>query len=153
MVRLSASLPVRICASLWALLLVMALCTSVQAEEGKGTLTVSLNGFRDDNGMAMVSLYRTEVGFPFDAALAARKEGVLIVGGKAAVVFRDLAYGEYAVSMYHDEDMSGRLEKTVEGLPKEGVGLSNSPSGPPDFKKSAFTLKSPEMTVEIGVAY
>lgn len=135
------------------LLAVLLAALPAHAGGGRGTLTVNLTGFRNDDGLAMVSVFKSAEGFPYETRQAAARGAFLIRGGKAVAVFADLAHGEYAAAVFHDEDMSGRLPRNLLGIPQKGHGLSNMPQGLPDFKKSAFTLDSPEKSVEIRIQY
>ena len=139
----------------WFLFLLAAasLASSVLAADGKGALTVVMTGFRNDAGTAMVSVFGGSEGFPYETSRAVAKAGVAIENGRAVAVFPGLAYGTYAVAVFHDENGSGRLERNALGIPRQGYGLSNAPSGLPRFDKSAFSLEAPETTVRIPLKY
>lgn len=54
----------------------------------------------------------------------------------------DLASGDYAIALIHDENGNGRLD-TRFGIPIEGVGFSNNPRllfGPPSFAAARFAV-------------
>ena len=54
-----------------------------------------------------------------------------------------LPAGEYAFSVFQDEDNDGKLARNMFGLPKEPAGLSNNLRphfGPPRYKDAKFTL-------------
>jgi len=64
---------------------------------------------------------------------------------KFFAVFDGLEAGEYAVSLYQDENENGKLDvgKLVP-IPTEKYGFSNNPSttfGPPDFEDCKFKLE------------
>lgn len=64
--------------------------------------------------------------------------------GSTVVEVSDVAPGEYAVQAFQDENDSGRLERNLLGVPKEGVGFSNdAPIGVhgPKFQDAAFTVE------------
>jgi uncharacterized protein (DUF2141 family) len=134
---------------LWAVLL----ATSALAADSQGNLTVVLTGFRNDAGAAMVSVFQSPDGFPYETDKAVAKAKVAIKNGRAVAVFPGLAYGTYAVAAFHDQDLSGKLERNFVGIPKKGYGLSNSPPGLPGFAKSKFNLESPDQTVSIPISY
>jgi uncharacterized protein (DUF2141 family) len=51
--------------------------------------------------------------------------------------------GEYALSVFHDVNDDGKLERNFIGLPKEPAGLSNNlrpKFGPPRFKDAKFSV-------------
>ena len=56
--------------------------------------------------------------------------------------------GQFAVSIYHDENANGDFDKNALGLPAEHWGLSNNPKvrfGPPPVEKTLF-----DVTAESG---
>ena len=53
--------------------------------------------------------------------------------------------GEYTVSIYHDENENGELDKNFIGIPDEPYGVSlegKSMFGPPSYKDARFTLEN-----------
>ena len=60
------------------------------------------------------------------------------------VKWRDAPIGEYAISLYHDEDNNGKL-RTVLFIPKEGFGFSRI-QGPvlsrPKFSAASFVIEA-----------
>jgi outer membrane protein len=73
----------------------------------------------------------------------------LLPGGTAPGRIRDLASGEYALVVYHDENGNGRLDENFIGIPNEPLGFSNRywPQGPPTFTLAAFKLEADETRV------
>ena len=75
---------------------------------------------------------------------------------KAALVhFSDLAQGNYAVALIHDENANGKLD-TALMIPREGFGFSNNPAigfGPPKFAAARFAVGSGETTQSIKMKY
>lgn len=47
--------------------------------------------------------------------------------GKTEVVVKDVPPGTYAVIAHHDINRNGEVDRTLLGVPKEGVGFSRSP--------------------------
>jgi uncharacterized protein (DUF2141 family) len=63
--------------------------------------------------------------------------------GEVRLRFDNLAAGEYAVRVFHDEDGDGEMKKSGIGLPKEGYGFSNRAKarfGPPGWKAIAVDV-------------
>jgi outer membrane protein len=73
------------------------------------------------------------VDFPFD--------------GRAEYRLTDVPPGTYALLVYHDENVNGRVDRNFIGIPREPLGFSNGyrPKGPPSYRRAAFTLQ-PEQT-------
>ncbi len=62
---------------------------------------------------------------------------------KSTIIIKDLKPGKYGFRYFHDENMSGRLETNVLGIPREGYGFSNDavgPFGPKPFREWLFEL-------------
>jgi len=69
----------------------------------------------------------------------------LPVADKTVLVFRNLPAGSYAVSLFHDENGNGVMDRNVIGLPLERYGFSRdarATMGPPSFADAAFELKA-----------
>ena len=119
-------------------------------------LTVIVTGFKNNNGMAQISLYNKSGTIPDKNQNKYYKtKRISINNKKAKVIFTNLPVGKYAVSVYHDENNNHKLDRGL-FMPKEGVGLSNfhkfSLFNFPSFKKAAFLLKR-DKTVKINIIY
>ena len=84
-------------------------------------------------------------GYPTHLQHAYEAEWVELRKGQKAieVEFEGIPFGEYAVSVFHDENGNRRLERSMLGFPEEGVGFSNDQKvklSAPKFKKSKFKL-------------
>ncbi|MFO7956073.1 MAG: DUF2141 domain-containing protein [Candidatus Brocadiia bacterium] len=124
--------------------------------EGAGAIEVTVRGFRNAEGEVLVSLFSAAPGFPNDAERALRTRRVDAAVGTVTVRFEDVPYGEYAVSVLHDENANGRLDTGRLGIPAEGYGASNNPGarfGPPRYKDAAFRLREDVLEVDIELRY
>ena len=75
--------------------------------------------------------------------------------GEVHLVFENIPVGKYALSVYHDANVNGELDKNMIGIPKEGFGFSNDAMGmfgPPDFEKASFDWKGGQ-TLSIALRY
>lgn len=123
---------------------------------GSGTLIVELEGFRNNRGDVILSLFRTERGFPEDMDRAVKNAYSAIVDYRANVVFGNLPYGVYALSILHDENRNGKMDTTLIGIPKEGHGASNDAQrqfAPPKFEDARFILNSEELRIQAKIHY
>jgi len=71
-------------------------------------------------------------------------------------MFADVAPGEYAVSVFHDENSNGKLDRNFMGMPKEGVGASDDAVGhfgPPKYDDARFSYKGGRSVMAIHVKY
>jgi uncharacterized protein (DUF2141 family) len=134
------------CALLMVMLLPLLLLPALSAQSvNTGTLTVRVVNARNANGEIRVALFKDAQGFPGDASLAFRTQRAQIDPHtlSATVVFTEIPQGVYAVSVFHDENGNGRLDKNFVGIPKEEYGASNNPAkkmGPPAFDEAKFSL-------------
>lgn len=124
--------------------------------EGAGRLVVEITGLRNDAGEVFLSVYPGRQGFPNDITVAVVNRHQPIIDRQCRVVIDPLPYGEYAVSVLHDENLDGQMASTLLGIPKEGFGFSGNPKaklGPPDYDDVRFLLLSPEKTMTIVMQY
>jgi uncharacterized protein (DUF2141 family) len=120
--------------------------------ESRGNLIVNISGFPTSDGFAMVKLNNSEESYKAgeDAALALTK--IRVVDQQAQVVFTNLPYGWYGISIYQDENNNGTMDKNAMGIPKEAYGFSNNARGffgKPDYEDVKFELNSPEKQIAI----
>lgn len=118
-------------------------------------LTIALRGLRNTQGYLRLSLYdRPETFLQSQGRIARLK--VEVQASPMTVQFRDLLPGKYAVTVHHDEDGDGKLQRNFLGLPLEGYGFSNNAStmfGPPSFSATAILLGNEDTTITIVVRY
>lgn len=108
------------------------------------TLTVDAKALRITQGCFYFTLFKTEKGFP-DKPENAFKKGRLetLKSTSVSYAFTGLPAGTYAVSVFHDENCDGEMQKNALGIPLEGTGASNDARGrfgPPKFADAKFTL-------------
>lgn len=126
----------------------VALGVVVPAGTMAAEVQVTITGLRSTQGRIKAALFRGDEAFPVDYDAAYAVKLTRAVEG-ARIVFRDVPAGEYAVSLYHDENRSGKLDTNFIGMPKEGVGVSRNPKGrlgPPRFRDAVFTVPATSST-------
>ena len=120
-----------------------------------GNLTVVITGFKNNKGSASVALFDKADAFPKSPEKAVAIIYTKISDSKSVAVFEHLKAGEYAVSVYHDENDNKKLDANFFGIPKEGVGASNNARGhlgPPRYQDAKFIFKTNE-TISISIIY
>lgn len=125
---------------------------SPAASESNGILIVDISGFPSSDGFAMVALHNSEESYKKEGAAAFARTQTRIVDQKVQVVFTNLPYGWYGVSIFHDENGNGELDKNAMGIPKEAYGFSNNAKGffgKPAYKDVVFQLNSSEKRIDI----
>lgn len=129
----------------------IVLASALAGTAGTGKFIVEVNGIKIVKGTIMLALVDKEELFLTDKQpLKALK---LPVKDKSArFVIDSLAYGEYAVSVYQDENDNGKLDTRLFIIPKEPYGISNNaPSkyGPPKYAQAKFQLGQDSLKKEI----
>jgi len=109
----------------------------------QNNLTVKVSGLTDSKGTLMIALFNSPSDF-----LTSKAEGktVEIKGTSAEAVFENLPDGEYAITLFQDENDNKKLDLGNYGIPVEKYGFSNNidPAklmGPPSFDACKFELK------------
>jgi len=117
-------------------------------------LDVGIEGLRSDKGVVRVCLTRDPGHFPdCQSDPAARR--ATVPASDPEPQFAGLPSGDYAVSLFHDENANGRLDRLA-GIPTEGVGFSNNPRllfGPPRFVQARFTLTNRPLDEKVRLQY
>ena len=123
------------------LILTLAIATTGFIFAQKADLTVEMQNFKNNTGLAKVGLYNSEGTF---LGATFKKLESKINDKKAIVVFKDLPLGEYAISMYQDENLNDTMDKNFFGIPSEDYMASNNEKGfmgPPKYDKAKFVIK------------
>ncbi len=104
-------------------------------------LAVTVKGVRSDKGNIMAQLFKA------DAALGKAVQAAGTVQparlGTLELVFSNLAPGDYAVMLFHDENGNTKMDSNIVGIPTEGYGFSNDAKGsfgPPKFSAMKVTV-------------
>lgn len=104
-------------------------------------LEISLSGLRSDHGEVRLCVWHSATRFP-----GGKCDGDSIIVPAATpkvLVEVPLLPGDYAVSLLHDENANGKLDKNLLGIPTEGVGFSQNPRlafGPPTYAATRFDV-------------
>lgn len=119
----------------------MVLCmVSIAFAQSSATLKVKIQDIESDEGMLRVGLYDSAQNW-LEKAL--KSQSSTIVDGKCEVVFDNVPYGAYGISVYHDENNNGKMDKYLGFYPKENYACSNqAPAkyGPPEWKDAKFII-------------
>ncbi|GGC73611.1 DUF2141 domain-containing protein [Undibacterium terreum] len=124
----------------------------VSASSQAADITVNVKNLRSPNGALMLALFNSGEGFlQSDKQFSAQ---IISAAQQPAVaVFKNVPAGRYAVTVFHDENGNGKMDKNLLGIPTERYGFSNNATGtmgPPSFEQAAFTLKdNQEITIQL----
>ncbi len=121
-----------------------------------GRIVVTITNINRPGGVLGILLHNSKKGFPGKHELALVSQQKKYSGNSDRVVFENIPYGTYAISVAHDENGNGKLDANFIGIPKEGVGVSNNPKigmGGPKFDQCSFTLGEQELAMTILMKY
>ena len=114
----------------------------------KFSITVKMTGFNSNKGKVFIAVFNKKENF-----LGKRYKGgfTKIENKKATFTFEGIEKGEYAVSIFHDENDNDKMDTNFLGIPKEDYGCSNDAKGfmgPPKYDDAKFQLTE-NKTIEI----
>lgn len=135
----------------FALALLAALAAPTPA--WAATLEVTVGNLRSSRGTLRVSVCTEET---FLAEFCGINANVKAAAGELVVTFPDMPPGTYAVQAHLDEDDDARIGRTLLGIPKEGIGVSNDVPfrfRPPRFGDAAFRLDAAGGSIRLNLRY
>ncbi|MCB8994642.1 MAG: DUF2141 domain-containing protein [Bacteroidales bacterium] len=143
--------------SLFSIFAIIWFSFSAQAQaQSTGNIEIRITGLRNPKGKVSVNLFNQKDGFPDDPMKSFGWKTVSILPDTVVIVFEDLPYGTYAVSVLHDENGNGKMEKNFFGIPREGFAFSNNDTPrikSPSFSDAMIELKSPRMVSNLKMLY
>lgn len=132
----------------------MLVCLLLNATTQAADLQVTVSGFESTTGSVFVSVYDNKKDW-LSKNVVAKQQLVLAdaLQDDALTFTLRLVPGEYAVSLFHDENDNGKLDaRRPIPIPKEPIGLSNNKRprfGPPKYKHAKFQLLDEPMQLSI----
>jgi uncharacterized protein (DUF2141 family) len=136
------------------LLLILTLFAFTGMSKEENTLQLTVNKIKNNEGVVRVLLFKGSEGFPDELDKAHSNASIKIQNGKAIITFEGLAEGDYALSVFHDSQNTGKLRTNAFGVPRDGYGFSNNATGtfgPPSFDKASFKVTAGKNHVEIDL--
>jgi uncharacterized protein (DUF2141 family) len=137
------------------LLIMTGLAAASETPPPEPKLEIDVSNLRSTKGIILVCLTANPARFPDceggkDSRLMrvfANKPGPIIVKG--------LPPGRYAISLVHDENGNGRLDKALL-IPREGFGFSRNPKigfGPPKFAAVEVAFGQADVRIPVKMKY
>ena len=122
-----------------------------------GQIQVKVVGLRNGRGQVLVALWRSPKNFPGTPPAGTATRTAKIRQGVSESQFDDVTPGNFAITVFHDEDGDTELKTNFIGIPKEGIGFSRNPRvrfGAPDYEDAMLTLAPGEhAVVKISLQY
>ncbi len=132
------------------LLLLLLGCISNSNAQNTGNLHVTVTNVKEAKGSIQLAIYNSAESFMKDElAIQTVKADT---SGTVTVIFDDLPYGSYSLSIFHDINENLELDTNFMGIPKEPFGFSNDAMGafgPPSFEKSSVDVNEPDTQTSI----
>lgn len=132
--------------------LILSCAISFAAEE-LGTVSVELSGLAQASGNVYIAVYDSDDEWLGENVVMHRKVVIAeALDGQVVRTALQLPPGEYALSIYYDENNNGKLDSNFIGIPREPVAISNNarPSfGPPKYEDAVFTLGAEPLVQQI----
>ena len=118
---------------------------------------VQIMNIRNSTGTIACALFESPVGFPTEYLRSATNiMGMKIRKTQARCDFEDISPGTYAIVVIHDENMNGKLDTNLLGIPTEGYGFSNDVKavlGSPSYSAASFTYDGRNLDMTISLHY
>jgi uncharacterized protein (DUF2141 family) len=118
---------------------------------------VKILNIRNSTGTVACALFASPDGFPVEFLRSATNVMVIkIRETQARCDFEDIPPGTYAMAVIHDENMDGKLETNMLGIPTEGYGFSNDvegKSGAPSFSAASFRYDGRNLDLTMSLHY
>jgi uncharacterized protein (DUF2141 family) len=136
--------------------IILGICAVALAHAGTLTVNVATEGRRE--GVIAILVFTNKKGFPSKHERAFRKTRIPVTKeGPVACTITNLPYGEYSLSILHDENDNHKADKMLGiGPPKEPVGFTNIGKKlrkQPRFEDTVFTFNARTNEVSVPLFY
>ncbi|WP_053231349.1 DUF2141 domain-containing protein [Sandaracinus amylolyticus] len=122
----------------------------------EGRVVVEVHGLRSVRGQVRAGLFEHTGTWLREGHERARCR-VDVTARIARCSFGTLPPGRYALSLMHDEDGDGELDRDFFGVPTEGFAFSNDApvglGGPPSFERACFAHREEDEIVRVAARY
>lgn len=115
-------------------------------------LTLHIQNIDAIKGKIIIGVFNTDKDFLKDG-VAIKNYSIDVNETSETIIIDDLSKGEYAISLYHDENSDNECNRNFLGIPKEGYGFSNNVKpkfSPPSYEACKFLLTT-DVVMKINV--
>lgn len=146
-----------LCAVLYVMLVFANFPAIALAQTTYIGIHVKILDIRNSTGTVACALFESPTGFPTEFLNSATNIMIIKVRAtKARCDFEDIPPGTYALAVIHDENMNGKLDSSMLGIPTEGYGFSNNATallGAPSFSAASFPYDGQNLELTIRLHY
>lgn len=125
-------------------------------EQGANSVLVQVQGVRSGNGVLVAVLYGDKPDEFLKKGGRVGRERVPARPGSVTLCLEAPRPGVYAVVVFHDENENGKFDRSWNGLPSEGFGVSNNPRvvlRAPTHGEAAFEVGAGQTVMKIELRY
>lgn len=117
-----------------------ALLASTISIAQASNLQLTVSDISVTEGFISVAVFDSEENYNKGKPIAATK--LEATANSIAISFPELADGDYAIKLLHDENSNGKLDTNFVGMPTEGYGFSNNSGrfGPASYSDAKFVV-------------
>lgn len=114
-------------------------------------LHVKVDGITQATGTLSAMLVNSAEAWDGKSEPVSRRRADITATGSIELVFDDLAPGDYAIRVMHDDNGNGKLDRNFVGMPTEGYGFSNNPRvmRAATFEEARFTVPAAGTSIQI----
>jgi uncharacterized protein (DUF2141 family) len=123
-------------------LLLINFSFSFAQENENQNLTVNVSNLNSNDGKVFIAIYDSEDSF---LNKGFKSYVTKIENNSCSVTFENIPSGNYAISLYHDENDNNKMDSNFMGIPKEDYGCSNNAKGfmgPPKWEDAKFEINN-----------
>ena len=105
-------------------------------------LTINIGNIGEPEGQIRIGVFNTSKGF-LKREAAIKHYYITVKNTTESIKIYDLPKGDYAFSMFHDENSDDKFNRNFFGIPKEPYGFSNNVKprfSAPSYKVCKFSL-------------
>ena len=106
-------------------------------------LTIKITNIEKVKGEIKIGIFNSGTNFLKEGA-AIKNYSVKVENNTALLTIKDLPKGEYAITMYHDQNSDNECNRNFIGIPKEPYGFSNNVKpkmSAPKYDECKFTFE------------
>jgi uncharacterized protein (DUF2141 family) len=130
----------------------LAVCLAVSPASAS-TVLVNVTGVRNSHGHVRVAICSQAEFLKPHCAYSGKAPATT---GDVLVTVTNVPPGIYAAQAFHDDKDTGRIDRTLLGLPEQGMGFSNGARmffGPPRFNGAKFDVADPVTRIVVPLRY
>lgn len=121
-----------------------------------GDLTIEIKDIRSNLGKLQIAVFDQAEAFKNSDINNLYAAFTLPINDKeSSITLHNLPKGDYAVTLFHDENNNNDIEMSSMGIPQEGYGTSNAKGKYDDlsFSEATITIEEKNETTEINMFY